>query len=232
MTHVDTFDWRAIDQQLDLFGAAAIGPIFSARECDEIRALYSHEEHFRKHVIMGEHGYGRGEYRYFKYPLPDAINSLRESIYPRLAAIANRWNDALRIDEQFPATHEAFKSRCHAAGQIKPTPLILKYEADDFNCLHQDVYGAHVFPLQLVVLLSRPGVDFTGGEFTLTEQRPRMQPRVEIVPLAQGTGVIFPVRVRPVKGTRGYVRAQMKHGVARVLSGVRFTAGILFHDAK
>jgi hypothetical protein len=181
---------------------------------------------------MARHGFGRGEYKYFTYPLPSLVAELRESLYPHLAGIANRWNHAMGIDVRYPAGHEAFKTRCHDAGQTKPTPLILKYEAGDYNCLHQDLYGELAFPLQAAFLLSKPGEEFTGGEFTLTEQRPRMQSRVEVVPLAQGMGVIFPVHHRPVKGTRGVYRVNMRHGVSRVRSGRRFTLGVIFHDAK
>jgi hypothetical protein len=181
---------------------------------------------------MARHGFGRGEYKYLTYPLPSVIAELRESLYPYLAEIANRWNEAMGIDVRYPAQYEAFKARCHKAGQTKPTPLILKYGAGDYNCLHQDIYGEHVFPLQIAFLLSKPSEEFTGGEFTLTEQRPRMQSRVEVVPLGQGMGVIFPVQHRPVKGARGTYRVNMRHGVSRVRSGQRFTMGVIFHDAK
>ena len=181
---------------------------------------------------MARHGFGRGEYQYFRYPLPPVIAQLRQSLYSHLAGIANAWNEALGIDARYPAEHEAFRARCHEAGQTKPTPLILKYGAGDYNCLHQDIYGEHVFPLQVAFMLSKPGEDFTGGEFTLTEQRPRMQSRVEAVPLGRGMGVIFPVHHRPVKGTRGNYRVTMRHGVSRVRSGRRFTMGVIFHDAE
>jgi hypothetical protein len=180
---------------------------------------------------MARHGYGRGEYQYFAYPLPPLVGSMRAALYPQLATIANRWNEAMNIDVRFPPQHESFVERCHAAGQKKPTPLVLRYGPGDYNCLHQDLYGEHVFPLQIAFLLSRPGVDFTGGEFVLTEQRPRMQSRVEVVSLAQGQGVIFPVRHRPVRGTRGMHRVNMRHGVSRLRSGSRHTLGIIFHDA-
>jgi hypothetical protein len=181
---------------------------------------------------MARHGFGRGEYKYFRYALPSVIAELRESLYRHLAEIANRWNEGMGIDLRYPAEHEAFKARCHEAGQTKPTPLILKYGAGDYNCLHQDIYGEHVFPLQIAFLLSKPNEEFTGGEFTLTEQRPRMQSRVEVVPLGMGMGVIFPVHHRPVKGIRGTYRVSMRHGVSRVRSGQRFTMGVIFHDAK
>jgi hypothetical protein len=180
---------------------------------------------------MSRHGFGRGEYQYFAYPLPSVIVELRESLYPHLAGIANRWNEAMNIDVRYPAGHEAFQASCHEAGQIKPTPLILKYGPGDYNCLHQDIYGEHIFPLQIAFLLSKPGEDFTGGEFALTEQRPRMQSRVEVVPIEQGMGVIFPVHQRPMKGARGTYRVNMRHGVSRVRSGLRFTLGVIFHDA-
>jgi hypothetical protein len=181
---------------------------------------------------MRRHGFGRGEYKYFSYPLPEIVAALREALYPPLAAIANRWNEAMNVPVRYPARHAEFLKRCHAAGQNRPTPLLLRYGPDDYNCLHQDIYGEHVFPLQVAFLLSAPGVDFTGGEFVLVEQRPRMQSRAEVVPLAQGQGVIFPVHHRPVQGTRGSYRVNMRHGVSRLRSGARFTLGCIFHDAK
>lgn len=225
-------DWAGITQELDSHGCAVIGPLFSPDQCAALAKCYDTDEIFRNRVVMEQHGYGRGEYRYFAYPLPTQIQSLRTALYPSLARIANRWNDELGIDVRFPLEHRAFLERCHAAGQSKPTPLLLRYGVDDFNCLHQDLYGEHVFPLQVAFLLGKPGVDFTGGEFVLTEQRPRMQSRVEVVPLLQGQGVIFPVRQRPVQGTRGSYRVNMKHGVSRLRSGNRHTLGIIFHDAK
>jgi hypothetical protein len=187
---------------------------------------------FRSRVVMARHGFGRGEYKYFAYPLPATIAALRTALYPPLAAVANRWNAAMGIDVRYPASHAEYLTRCHHAGQAKPTPLLLQYEAGDYNCLHQDLYGEHVFPLQATILLSRPGVDFTGGEFMLTEQRPRMQSRGEVVTLTQGEAVIFPVHHRPVQGTRGRYRVNMRHGVSRIRSGHRHTIGIIFHDAK
>jgi uncharacterized protein len=181
---------------------------------------------------MARHGFGRGEYKYFDYPLPAVIAALREAVYPPLAEIANRWNEAMNIATRFPRAHGAYLAECHAAGQTRPTPLLLQYGEGDYNCLHQDIYGEHVFPLQIAFLLSRPGDDFTGGEFVLTEQRPRMQSRAEVVPLEQGGGVIFPVHHRPVRGARGVYRVTMRHGVSRLRSGRRHTAGIIFHDAK
>jgi hypothetical protein len=181
---------------------------------------------------MAKHGFGRGEYRYFRYPLPEPVASLRTALYPHLAPVADRWNAALGVDVRYPATHEEFLACCHAAGQTRPTPLLLRYLAGDYNCLHQDVYGEHVFPLQVAILLSEPGLDFTGGEFVMTEQRPRMQSRAEVVPLRKGDGVVFTVRNRPVRGSRGVYRVNLRHGVSRIRSGVRHVVGIIFHDAS
>jgi hypothetical protein len=218
-------------QDLDERGCAVLENLLMPAQCDELAALYAADAHFRSRVVMAKHGFGRGEYKYFAYPLPDLVARLRASLYPRLAPVANRWNAALGIKARFPDRHEQYLKRCHAAGQRKPTPLLLKYVADDYNCLHQDLYGEHVFPLQLTVLLSEPGRDFTGGEFVLTEQRPRMQSRAEVVPLGKGDAVVFAVRHRPVRGTRGVYRVNLRHGVSRVRSGNRFTLGIIFHDA-
>jgi len=229
---IESLNWDAINVELDIYGAAVIGPLLSPDQYKTLINGYENENLYRSRVVMARHGFGRGEYKYFTYPLPTVIAELRESLYPYLAKIANRWNKAMGIDIRYPAEHEAFKARCHEAGQTKPTPLILKYTAGDYNCLHQDLYGEHVFPLQIAFLLSRPSVEFTGGEFTLTEQRPRMQSLVAVVPLEQGMGVIFPVNHRPVKGTRGTYRVKMRHGVSRVRSGRRFTMGVIFHDAK
>jgi hypothetical protein len=193
---------------------------------------YDDDKLYRSRIVMAKHGFGRGEYKYFAYPLPSVITELREALYPHLAEVANRWNEAMSVDVRYPEDHETFKTRCHRAGQTKPTPLILKYEPGDYNCLHQDIYGEHVFPLQVAFLLSEPGRHFTGGEFVLTEQRPRMQSRAEVVPLQQGMGVVFPVHYRPVRGIRGTYRVNMRHGVSRVRTGERFTMGIIFHDAK
>ena len=228
---VEAFDWERIAADLDAQGCAVIERLLSARECAALAASYSDDSLFRKRIVMGQHGYGRGEYKYFGYPLPDVIAGLRTAMYPHLAAIANRWHAAIGLDARFPATHAQFITRCHDAGQVRPTPLLLQYEAGDFNCLHQDLYGEHVFPLQLTILLSEPGRDFTGGEFVLTEQRPRMQSHVEVVPLERGDAVLFAVRQRPVQGTRGTYRVNLRHGVSRVRSGHRQTAGIIFHDA-
>ena len=225
-------DWDRVAADLDARGCAVVGPLLGADACATVAGLYAHDAPFRSRVIMARHGFGRGEYKYFAYPLPEIIAELRTALYPPLAAIANRWNDAMGIATRYPAEHDAYLARCHAAGQTRPTPLLLQYGEGDYNCLHQDLYGEHVFPLQATVLLSRPGADFTGGEFVLTEQRPRMQSRAEVVPLAQGEAVIFPVHHRPVQGTRGVYRVNMRHGVSRLRGGRRHTLGIIFHDAK
>ena len=224
-------NWRLIEQELDAHGNATIERLLTAAECKTVAALYANDELFRSRVVMERHGYGRGEYKYFRYPLPKRVAQLRTTIYPRLVGIANRWNEALRIDVRYPAKHAQYVKRCHAAGQRRPTPLLLSYGAGDYNCLHQDLYGEHVFPLQITVLLSEPERDFTGGEFVLTEQRPRMQSRPQVVPLRQGDAVIFAVRHRPVQGARGTYRVTMRHGVSCVRSGHRQTLGIIFHDA-
>lgn len=229
---VKAIDWAHVEGQLDAYGWAMLERILSPEECDAIAALYDGRGQFRSHIVMARHGFGRGEYKYFSYPLPDLITDLRTSIYPRLAPVADRWNEAMGIDVRYPAEHAAFIRRCHDAGQTRPTPLLLKYGADDYNCLHQDLYGEHVFPLQIAILLSEPGTDFTGGEFVLTEQCPRMQSRPEVVPLRQGDAVIFAVHHRPVQGTRGMYRVNFRHGVSRVRSGQRHTLGVIFHDAK
>jgi hypothetical protein len=228
---LDGVAWPEAGVALDTHGCATVGPLLSAQQCRAVSALYASEQPFRSRIVMARHGFGRGEYKYFAYPLPPLIEALRTALYPPLAAIANRWNEQMRIDVRYPQQHAEFLARCHKAGQTKPTPLLLQYGAGDYNCLHQDVYGEHVFPLQVTVLLSEPGVDFTGGEFVLTEQRPRMQSRAEVVSLPQGEAVIFPVRERPVHGTRGVYRVNMRHGVSRLRSGQRHTLGIIFHDA-
>jgi hypothetical protein len=201
-------------------------------ECLALAAFYPDDAHFRSRIVMSRHGFGRGEYKYFAYPLPDLIAALRPELYAHLAGIANRWNEAMGIDIRYPARHDAFLGRCHDAGQTRPTPLLLQYEAGDYNCLHQDLYGEHVFPLQVAILLSEPGRDFEGGEFVLTEQRPRMQSRAEVVPLRQGDAVAFAVHHRPVQGTRGTYRVNLRHGVSRLRAGRRYTVGVIFHDAK
>jgi hypothetical protein len=230
--HINAQDWPAIESELDSQGSALVGPIITAEQCRELRGAYDTAGLYRKKIVMARHGFGSGEYQYYAYPLPRLIAELRIYLYPHLAKVANRWNEALGMDVRFPADHETFKSRCHQAGQDKPTPLILRYETGDYNCLHQDLYGEHVFPLQAAILVSEPERDFTGGQFVLTEQRPRKQSRAEVVPLALGQGVIFAVHQRPVLGSRGYYRVNMRHGVSRIRSGERFTVGIIFHDAK
>jgi hypothetical protein len=225
-------NWTDTAVQLDTHGCAVVGPLLSPNECRAISDLYGADEPFRSRIVMARHGFGRGEYKYFAYPLPNMIAKLRVTLYPELARIASRWNAQMGIGVRYPATHDEFLQRCHKAGQTKPTPLLLQYGAGDYNCLHQDLYGEHVFPLQIAILLSEPGIGFTGGEFVLTEQRPRMQSRAEVVPLRQGEGVIFPVHHRPVQGTRGIYRVNMRHGVSRLRSGQRHTLGIIFHDAK
>jgi uncharacterized protein len=229
---IAALDWARIAGELDTHGCATIGALLSADECAALSSSYGEEGIYRSRVIMARHGFGRGEYEYFSYPLPDIVAALRGALYAPLAEIANRWNEQLGLDQRFPGEHAAYLKRCHAAGQTKPTPLLLQYGPGDYNCLHQDVYGELVFPLQVAVLLSRPGENFAGGEFVLTEQRPRMQSRAEVVPLRQGEGVIFPVHHRPVQGTRGVYRVNMRHGVSRLRSGKRHTLGVIFHDAK
>lgn len=229
---VDTLDWAQTTADLDARGCAVLKGLLTPDECAALAAMYPDDNHFRSRVVMGRHGFGRGEYKYFAYPLPNLIAELRPALYAQLAGIANRWNEAMGIDIRYPAPHAAFLKRCHEAGQSRPTPLLLQYEAGDFNCLHQDLYGEHVFPLQVAILLSEPGRDFTGGEFVLTEQRPRMQSRAEVVPLGQGDAVAFAVHHRPVQGTRGTYRVNLRHGVSRIRSGHRHTVGVIFHDAE
>ena len=229
---IEQLDWPRISQDLDAQGSAVLEHVLSPEECRELSALYPNDGLFRSRVVMGRHGFGRGEYKYFSYPLPDLVAGLRASIYPRLVPIANRWNADMGIDIRYPENHEDFLDRCRRAGQSKPTPLLLQYGADDYNCLHQDLYGEHVFPLQVAFLLSEPGKEFEGGEFVMTEQRPRMQSRPIVVPLRQGDGVVFAVHNRPVQGTRGVYRVNLRHGVSRVRSGRRHTVGIIFHDAQ
>jgi hypothetical protein len=229
---VDALDWPQITAELDAQGCAVLKGLLTPDQCHAISALYPDDTHFRSRIVMGRHGFGRGEYKYFAYPLPDLIAQLRPALYTHLQGVANRWNESMGIDIRYPAAHAAFLKRCHEAGQARPTPLLLQYEAGDFNCLHQDLYGEHVFPLQVAILLSEPGRDFTGGEFVLAEQRPRMQSRAEVVPLAQGDAVAFAVHHRPVQGTRGTYRVNLRHGVSRIRSGQRHTVGVIFHDAK
>jgi uncharacterized protein len=225
------FAEERIGAELDSFGCAVVEGLLPEEQCRALAARYGEDELYRSRVVMARHGFGRGEYRYFDYPLPEPVAALRSALYPPLAAIANRWNAALGIETAYPGSLADFLERCHAAGQSRATPLLLQYGQGDYNCLHQDLYGSHVFPLQVACLLSRPGADFTGGEFVLTEQRPRMQSRAEVVPLRQGDAVVFPVHHRPVRGGRGTYRVTMRHGVSRVRSGHRHTLGIIFHDA-
>jgi len=229
---VEAIDWESATQDLDARGNATIEQLLTPAQCTELAAMYADDARFRSSVVMERHGFGRGEYKYFLYPLPSLVAELRGALYPRLAPLANRWNEAMRLDVRYPETHAEYLARCHDAGQVHPTPLLLRYGEGDYNCLHQDLYGDHVFPLQVAVLLSRPGQDFRGGEFVLTEQRPRMQSRVEVVPLAQGDAVIFAVRHRPVQGARGTYRVNLRHGVSRLRGGHRLTLGIIFHDAS
>jgi hypothetical protein len=229
---IQQLDGQSFATALDDFGCARLDGILTQEECREIAGLYSDDALFRSRVVMARHGFGKGDYKYFRYPLPSLIEDLRTELYPKLAVIANRWNDQMKIAVRYPSRHEEFLACCHAAGQDKPTPLLLQYREGDYNCLHQDLYGEHVFPIQVAVLLSQPAEDFTGGEFVLTEQRPHMQSRAEVVPLRRGDAVAFAVHHRPVRGTRGTYRVIMRHGVSRLRSGQRHTLGIIFHDAK
>ena len=226
-----SIDWSSAEAELNMHGSAVLPGLLNATQCTRLRDSWDERDRFRNEVVMAWHGYGSGAYRYFAYPLPEPVAALRTALYPPLARIANLWAEALGTPA-LPDTHAEFLARCHAAGQTRPTPLLLRYEAGDWNALHQDLYGEHVFPLQVAILLSRPGADFTGGQLVLTEQRPRMQSRAEIVPLAQGDAVVFPVHGRPVKGARGWHRRAIRHGVSRVRSGLRFTLGLIFHDAR
>ena len=229
---VAAIDEAAVSRELDAQGFCAVDGLLEPAACDAIAALYPHDDRFRTRVVMASHGFGRGEYKYFAYPLPELVARLRGSLYSRLVAIANRWNTELGLDVRYPDDHAGFLARCHAAGQPRPTPLLLAYGEGDYNCLHQDLYGEHVFPLQVAILLSAPDRDFTGGEFVMTEQRPRMQSRPMVVPLRKGDAVVFAVHHRPVHGTRGVHRVHLRHGVSRVRSGTRRTLGIIFHDAS
>lgn len=229
---VAAYDWPTIHDELNRFGCAVLPKLLSRDECGALSSLYAEDKHFRSRVVMARHGFGKGEYRYFSYPLPDLLSGLRTALYPRFVGLANTWNDTMGMAQRYPDEHAAYLDQCHRAGQTRPTPLILQYVAGDFNCLHQDLYGDLVFPIQVAILLSEPDKDFTGGEFCMTEQRPRMQSRVEVVPLRQGDAVAFAVHHRPVQGTRGTYRVNLRHGVSRVRSGLRHTAGIIFHDAS
>ena len=232
MKSVATINWKGIAHSLNGEGWAVIGGLLTAGECRAMASLYDNDGEFRSTVVMARHGFGRGEYKYFAYPLPPRVAELRETLYPQFALIANHWNELLKSDVRFPETHGTFLKCCHDAGQRRPTPLLLRYGPGDYNCLHQDLYGEQVFPLQVAILLSEPSRDFTGGEFVLTEQRPRMQSRVAVVPVSQGDGVVFAVNQRPVQGSRGAYRATMRHGVSVLRSGQRHTLGIIFHDAR
>jgi len=229
--HLETLDWALIAADLDAYGCAVAPKLITHAACKDVAALYPDAQKFRSTIVMARHGFGRGEYKYFAEPLPDIVAALRTNLYPRLAPVANRWAETMGVEARYPADLAAFRALCRAAGQTRPTPLLLRYRAGDYNCLHQDVYGALVFPLQVAILLSAPGRDFEGGEFVLAESRPRMQSRAEVVSLGQGDGVIFAVRERPVQGTRGPYRVALRHGVSRIKSGERFTLGIIFHDA-
>jgi hypothetical protein len=228
---LDAIDWAHVEHGLDARGWSVIGPLLDPAACEALGAGYGDDRLYRSRVVMERHGFGRGEYQYFAYPLPEPVATLRARLYPPLAAIANRWHAAMRTETRFPPEHRDFLERCHAAGQTRPTPLLLQYGAGDHNCLHQDLYGDHVFPLQVAVLLSRPGEDFEGGEFVITEQRPRMQSRPHVVPLSQGDAVVFAVNERPVQGVRGPYRVKLRHGVSEVRGGRRHTLGVIFHDA-
>jgi uncharacterized protein len=229
---LERVDWQRISTDLDDHGSAIIEGLLTLSECGSVSRWYTDEALFRSRIVMATHGFGRGEYKYFAYPLPQLVATLRGGLYPQLASVANRWSERLRVQRRYPPTHARFLSSCHAAGQTRPTPLLLRYGCGDYNCLHQDLYGGCVFPLQLTVLLSQPGEDFTGGEFVMTEQRPRRQSRAEVVPLRRGDAVIFAVHHRPVCGTRGIYRVNLRHGVSRIRSGQRHALGVIFHDAK
>jgi hypothetical protein len=231
-TRIDAIDWARTASELNTSGWSMLPGVLRAEEAETLAETYADQQRFRSTVVMARHGFGRGEYKYFSYPLPAIVAELRGGLYPRLAPIANAWNELMGIDVRFPAEHEAFIQRCHQAEQKRPTPLLLQYGEGDYNALHQDLYGEHVFPLQVAFLLSDPDVDFTGGEFVLTEQRPRMQTRAEVVPLRKGDAVVFAVHHRPQKGSKGYYRVNMRHGVSRLRSGRRHTLGVIFHDAK
>jgi len=231
-TRVNRYDWAGVSAHLDAYGWGMLPKLLTPSEAAGIAGLFDDDSRFRSHIVMARHGFGRGEYKYFAYPLPDKVAGLRTALYPRLVPIANRWNESMGIGVRYPDAHADFIKRCHKAGQTRPTPLLLQYGEGDFNALHQDVYGEHVFPLQAAILLAEPQKDFTGGEFVLTEQRPRMQSRAEVVPLDRGDAVVWAVRSRPVQGTRGTYRVNMRHGVSRLRSGHRHTLGVIFHDAQ
>jgi len=227
-----SIDWRNVESGLNDTGAAVLGRLLTPMECRETAALYDCDAKFRSRIVMARHGFGKGEYKYFCYPLPPLVQTLRTALYPHLAPIANAWTERMGLEARYPATHREFLELCHKQGQTRPTPLLLRYETGDYNCLHQDLYGELAFPLQVAILLSEPGKDFTGGEFVMTEQRPRMQSRADVIPLSQGDAVVFAVHHRPVKGTRGTYRVNLRHGVSRLRSGHRHTLGVIFHDAQ
>jgi hypothetical protein len=229
---IEGLNWSQISGDLNEQGSALLKNVLTPEQCLSLSSLYPNEAGFRSRVVMGRHGFGRGEYKYFSYPLPDVVQGLRTALYRELAPIANHWNESMGIEVRYPKEHADFIQRCHDAGQVRPTPLLLQYGPGDYNCLHQDLYGEHVFPIQVAFLLSEPGLDFVGGEFVLTEQRPRMQSRPEVIPLRQGDAVAFAVHHRPVQGTRGIYRVNLRHGVSRLRSGHRHTVGIIFHDAN
>ena len=229
---IEQYDWDAVTANLNAYGCTVLEGLLTADECESVAGLYAHDDLFRAHIHMARHGFGKGEYKYFRYPLPQLLNTLRPLLYSRVVLVANEWNARMKVAARYPQQHADYLKLCHKAGQLRPTPLLLQYATGDFNCLHQDLYGELAFPLQFTILLSRPGVDFTGGEFVLTEQRPRMQSRVEAVPLQQGDAVVFAVNSRPVQGTKGVYRVTMRHGVSRIRSGRRHTLGIIFHDAR
>jgi hypothetical protein len=229
---IDAHDWNRTAVELNTSGWSMLPGALRHDEADALAATYVDDQRFRSTVVMARHGFGRGEYRYFSYPLPELVAELRTELYPRLAPVANAWHEVMGISARFPAGHDAFIRRCHQAGQRRPTPLLLQYGEGDYNALHQDLYGEHVFPLQVAFLLSEPGADFTGGEFVLTEQRPRMQTRAEVVPLRKGDAVVFAVHHRPQKGSKGFYRVNMRHGVSQIRSGHRHTLGVIFHDAQ
>jgi uncharacterized protein len=231
IARVDAVDWTKVHADVDSQGWSVIPKLMSELEADLVAGLYHQEQGFRSHIIMARHGFGRGEYKYFSYPLPPLIQSLRTAAYPHLVPIANQWHERMHKDARFPNNHAAFLARCHKAGQVRPTPLLLEYAPEDFNCLHRDLYGEHVFPLQLAVLLDQPGEDFTGGEFVMTEQRPRMQTRAMVLPLNKGDAAIFAVNSRPMKGMRGDYQVKLSHGVSKLRTGKRRTVGVIFHDA-
>lgn len=228
---LDAIDWSGVGAELDAGGCTVIPALLDAETCAGLRGAYSDEALFRSRVVMARHGFGRGEYQYFRYPLPDVIGALRSGLYPHLVGVANRWEEAVGRPARYPEGHADFLRECEAAGQVRPTPLLLKYGPGDYNCLHQDLYGEQVFPLQVAILLSAPEQDFTGGEFVMTEQRPRMQSRVAVAPLGLGDALVFAVNERPVRGAKGVYRVKMRHGVSRVRTGARFTLGVIFHDA-